>query len=320
MKIKMVKGVYAYDIPPSITHGIEGVELIRISEDPDSYKDFAGPEAVTVLIARQGAVNDMLQKFTNIKWLQLLNSGYERVDLKLLRERNIIFTNARSVYSKTIAEDVLAKILILSRNYEIHFRNQQKCFWPDDSQLPNSNVDIYGRVLGILGAGSIGREVAIRAKAFGMHVIGYDPYVTSSSGFDRIFNKPCKLAEVLKESDFVVASLPVTEETRNIMNKESFSQMKRSAFFINVSRGDIVDETALVEALENNIIRGAFIDVCKEEPLPAGSPLWKTKNLLITPHRAAYGDKMKQRMCALIETNIHRYLAGEPLLDVVNYT
>jgi len=316
----MVKGVYAYDIPSSITQGIEGVELFRITEDPASYKDFADPESVTVLIARQGAVNDMLQKFTNIKWLQLLNSGYEKVDLKLIRERNIIFTNARSVYCKTIAEDVLAKILILARNYDIHFKNQQDCFWPDDLQLSNNNIDIYERVLGILGVGNIGREVAIRAKAFGMRVIGYDPYVTTGNGFDRILNKPCELAEVLEESDFVVTSLPVTDETRNIMNKDTFSLMKPSAFFINVSRGDIVDEAALVEALENNIIRGAFIDVCKQEPLPADSPLWRTKNLFITPHRAAYGDKMKQRMCALIETNLRRYLAGEPLKDIVPLT
>jgi phosphoglycerate dehydrogenase-like enzyme len=319
MKMGTLKGVYTYDIPLSILNSIEGVELCHITEDPSSYKDYPDPESVTLLIARQSTVNDMLQKFLNIKWLQLLNAGYEKVDLELLRKRNIIFTNAGSVYCKTIAEDVLTKILMLARNYATHLKNQQNCFWPDDMQLFNNNIDISGKVLGILGAGNIGREIAIRVKAFGMYVIGYDPYVTAQSGFDKILNKPCELAEVLGNSDFVVASLPVTDETKDIMNEKTFAQMKPGAFFINVSRGEIVDETALVEALERSVISRAFIDVCKQEPLLADSPMWKAKNLLITPHRAAYGDAMSQRMCALIVANIRHYLADEPLQDIVNY-
>ena len=311
-------GVYTYDLPDSITHGIKGVRLYPITEDPSSYENFPDPETVTILIARQGKANSFLQKFKEIKWLQLLNAGYEKVDLDLLRKRNIIFTNARSVYCKTIAEDVFTKILFLSRNYDVHLRDQQNRFWPDDFQLPNLNLDIDSKTIGILGAGNIGREIAIRSNAFGMNVLGYDPYVKSQIGFDRIYKEQYGLVEMLETSDYVVACLPVTDETKNIMNKNSFAWMKKSAYFINVARGDIVDEKALIEALESGVIKGAFIDVCKQEPLSSSSPLWSTKGLFITPHRAAYGDLMGRRMSALIESNIHRFLSGENLENLVD--
>lgn len=313
-----LQGVYTYEIPDSITRGIEGVRLHKITEEPSSYENFPDPESITILIARQGKVNELLQRFPNIKWLQLLNAGYEKVDLNILKERDIIFTNARSVYCKTIAEDVFAKILFYSRNYVVHLKDQQNNLWPNDAQLPNHNLDIEGRTIGILGAGNIGREIAIRSKAFGMKVLGYDPYLKTQIGFDRIYNDKDGLDEMLKVSDFIVTCLPVTNETIDIINKKTLAQMKKSAFFINVARGDIVDEDALVYALENGIISGAFIDVSKQEPLPANSPLWKTKNLFITPHRAAYGDLMQQRMYKLIESNIKRYIAGEMLENLVS--
>lgn len=312
-----LKGVYTYDIPDSITQGIEGIRLYRITEELFSYENFSDPESVTILIARQGKVNELLRHFPHIKWLQLLNAGYEKVELKLLKDRGITFTNARSVYCKTIAEDVFAKILFLSRNYIAHLKDQENNLWPNDAQLPNQNLDIEGRTIGILGAGNIGREIAIRSKAFGMKVLGYDPYLKSQIGFDRIYYDKDGLGEMLRVSDFIVTCLPVTNETINIINEKTLAQMKNSAFFINVARGDIVDESALVHSLENNIIKGAFIDVCKQEPLPFSSPLWKTKNLFITPHRAAYGDLMQKRMCRLIETNIKHYLAGDMLEDLV---
>ncbi|NLA83107.1 MAG: D-2-hydroxyacid dehydrogenase [Clostridiales bacterium] len=313
----ILKGVYTYNIPDTITKGIEGVRLFPISENlaPDEFPD---PESVTLLIARQGAVNRLLKIFPNIKWLQLLNAGYEKVDLELLKRRNIIFTNASSVYCKTIAEDVIAKMLILARNYPVHFEQQRQSLWPDDSMLPNMNIDLEGKTVGILGAGNIGREIAVRAQAFGMTVIGYDPYVTSQAGFNKIYNRYPELEQVLKMSDFLITCLPVTDETRDIMNEEKFKMMKRSAFFINVARGEIVNENHLIEALNKGHIKGAYIDVCKEEPLPPASPVWKTKNLYITPHRAAYGDLMQKRMAGLIERNIHHYLKNEPLENLVH--
>ena len=315
--MKQLFGVYAYNIPDRITHGIDGVELAQITEDRASYKGFPYAGQVNVLIARQGVVHDMLDVFPNVKWLQLLNSGYEKLDLSVLKERNILFTNARSVYCSTIAEDVIAKILILSRNYTRHFADQQRCFWPDDDQLPNFNLDLEGKTLGILGAGAIGREIAIRAKVFGLKIHGYDPYLMEQEGFDVIYNRSGGLEQLLQESDYVITSLPVTEETRDIINLQTLSMMKPSAYLINVARGAIIREEDLIEALNRGLIAGAYLDVAKKEPLPTDDPLWQAKNIHITPHRAAYGDQMHRKMCALIERNIKHYMAGEPLEDQI---
>lgn len=308
-------GVYTYPIPERITQGIQGVKLCPITEDPQCYANVEDREKVNFLIVRQGIVNDILQYYPNVKWLQLLNAGFEKVDLELLRSRGILFTNARSVYCATIAEDVIAKILLLARRYTRHFKDQQEHFWPDGNQLPNGNLDLQGRVLGILGAGAIGREIAIRAKVFGLEIRGYDPYLKTQEGFDCIYNEAGGLERLLAESDFVVTSLPVTEETRDIINAQTLNQMKPTAYLINVARGETVDEMALVNALNSHRIAGAALDVTKEEPLPPEHPLWTAENILITPHRAAYGDQMRHKMCHLIEKNIHHYLKGEPLED-----
>lgn len=310
-----MKGVYTYDIPEALQASLKNVELIRITEDPASYEHFPHAEDIQLLIARQGAVNRMLQSFPNVRWLQLLNAGFEKVDLQLLKERHILFTNARSVYCNTIAEDVMAKLLILSRKYMVHFAQQEQHFWPDDAQLPNWNLDLSGKRLLILGAGFIGKNIAVRAKAFGMYVTGYDPYVTAQEGFDTVGSD---LPGALRQADFVVTSLPVTPETRDIINEKTLAMMKPTAHLINVARGEIVDEQALCRALHAGTIAGAAIDVAKQEPLPADNPLWSAPNLLITPHRAAYGDQMRQRMCALIARNIIHYQNGEPLEDTVS--
>ena len=310
-------GVYAYPIPESITHGIEGCVLNEVSEDPNVYRNYPNKEDVNFLVIRQGIVNDVLKYYPNVKWLQLLNAGFEKVDVEELKRRNIIFTNARSVYCATIAEDVIAKILLLARNYMRHFKDQQNCFWPDDNQLPNLNLDLNGRVLGILGAGAIGHEIAIRARTFGLIVKGYDPYIKERDGFEVIYSGENGLKELLEESDFVITSLPVTEETKDIMNDKTFAMMKPTAYFLNVARGQIVDETALARALNNHIIAGASIDVTKREPLPSDDPLWKAENIMITPHRAAYGDQMINKMCELIERNIYHYLKDEKMEDRV---
>ena len=313
--MSILHGIYTYDIPERVTRGISGVVLDPVEQKPESYLAYPDKEDVNFLIIRQGIVNDVLAHYPNVRWLQLLNAGFERVDLQLLKRRGIIFTNARSVYCSTIAEDVIARILFLARNYMRHFRDQQNCFWPDDEQLPNYNLDLSGRILGILGAGAIGHEIAIRAQAFGLHVHGYDPYIAQREGFERIYSEPNGLECLLNESDFVVTSLPVTEETKDIINSATLSMMKKSAYLINVARGQIVDEDALVKALNGGVIAGASIDVAKAEPLPPDSALWTAKNIMITPHRAAYGDRMIDRMNALIERNIHHYLNGEALED-----
>jgi phosphoglycerate dehydrogenase-like enzyme len=307
----MVKGLFKYDLPDSITSGIDNITLYPLR---DSYEEQENKEDYTVLIVRQGLVTEHLfETFPNIKWLQLLNSGYELIDLDILKKRNILFTNARSVFCKTIAEDVMAKILVLARNYTNHILNGAQCRWVE----PTGNLDLSGKTIGIAGAGNIGAEIAKRAAAFEMEIIGYDPFIKEKENFKIIYHEFKDFKTLLERSDFIVLCLPVTESTRNIINRETLKFIKQGSFLINVARGDIIDEAALCSALIDRTLRAAYIDVCKEEPLPPESSLWKIKNLFITPHQAAYGDLLKSRMFFLLETNIRNYLSGRPLLDRV---
>jgi len=313
--MEKLNGVFAYEVDESVFAGMEGCEMHAISQDPEVYRNYPDKEDVNFLVCRQGIVNDVLKYYPNVRWLQLLNAGFERVDLDELKRRNIVFTNARSVYCATIAEDVIAKILFLARNYLRHIDDQKKCFWPDDYQLPNYNLDLCGRTLGILGSGAIGHEIAVRAKAFGMIVKGYAHHARPIEGFDDVYSGEDGLKKILAESDFVITSLPVTDETRDIINEHTLAMMKSTAYLINVARGEIVDEDALVKALNNHVIAGAALDVTKHEPLAENDPLWTAENILITPHRAAYGDQMKNKMCALICRNIDHWLNDEKLED-----
>jgi phosphoglycerate dehydrogenase-like enzyme len=307
----MIRGLYKYDLPEEICSGINNFKLDML---PDRYDDVKNKQDYSVLIVRQGLVTENLfEAFPNIKWLQLLNSGYEQIDLDILKKRGILFTNARSVFCKTIAEDAMAKMLVLARNYANHIFNNKDCRWEE----PASNLDLCGKTLGILGVGNIGSELAKRAAAFEMEITGFDPFVEKKDNFKIIYHEFQDLRKMLGICDFVVLCLPTTPLTKNIINKETVEFMKHESFLINVARGDIVDEIALCDALDKNKIRAAYIDVCKEEPLPPDSPLWKTKNLFITPHQAAYGDLLKTRMIDLIEKNIKQYLSGKPLFDIV---
>lgn len=315
----VLQGVYAYEFPESFMLQHPGIQMYAVGEDRPSYEAFENPERINLLIARQGAVNRMLEIFSKVRWLQLLTAGYEQVNLMLLRRRDILLTNASSAYCETIAEDVLCKILALARNSETHFHHKQQAFWPKEEQSSEYNIDLFGKTLGLLGAGNIGREVALRAKAFRMRVVGYDPYVNRQEGFDHIYSSVRGLATLLETSYFVVACLPLTDETRGLMDTEAFALMRHDAYFINVSRGEVVDQNALMQALNAEAIRGAALDVTTPEPLPAESPLWLTRNLLITPHTAAMSDLTKKRVYAMVERNIVHYLEGRQLENFVRY-
>jgi len=179
--------------------------------------------------------------------------------------------------------------------------------------------EIAGATIGLVGLGSIGGQVARQAAALGMRVIAVreHPEKGVAEGVEEVF-APSQLNQLLCQSDYVVLAAPVTIETRSLMNAERFAQMKADSCLINVSRGPLVDETALVEALRERAIGGAALDVFSKEPLAADSPLWDLENLLITPHTAAVTDKLWDRHYALIRENLKRFLSHEPLLAIVN--
>lgn len=232
----------------------------------------------------------------------------------------ITLTNAREVHGPVVAEHVIALVFALARKIPGSVRLQERHIWGQQilwDELPRIR-EVAGATLGIVGLGSIGRPVVKTAKALGMRVIAVREHPEKGSeGADCVF-APAQLDEVFRQSDYIVLAVPVTAGTNAVANANRLALMKPDACLVNVGRGPLVDEPALVAALRENRIGGAALDVFPKEPLPADSPLWDAPNLLITPHTAALTEKLWQRHYALFAENLRRYLAAQPLLAVVD--
>lgn len=261
----------------------------------------------------QSVTKAHLDLMPNLKWIHLLMAGFNTVDLADLDRRGIVLTNSKNVFSIQIAEDVFSKILTINRDVRI-FHDQQKAHvWkgiPDEYEL-------YGSTVGIVGAGSIGHEVAKRMKAFETRLLGWKRTLTHEPLYDRILTGRDGLYELLEQSDYVIVAVPLNPHTRHLIDAKAFSRMKKSAVLVNVARGEIVDQEALIDALRSNSIRAAALDVVTPEPLPKDHPLWDLPNLFLTPHNASSSVRMLSRMVELTIENIARFEQGKPLLHVV---
>jgi phosphoglycerate dehydrogenase-like enzyme len=197
---------------------------------------------------------------------------------------------------------------------------QSKHEWSQDQlwhEQPRPR-EVAGSTVAVIGMGGIGREFASRAKALGMKVVAVrESPAKGLSGANAVYS-PEQIDEVLPQADYVLLCTPVTPATTGLMNAERLSEMKSDAYLINVARGPLIDEPALLDALRNRRIAGAALDVFNEEPLPASSPFWSLDNILITPHTAAVTERLWERHYRLIVDNMKRFLAGQPLMNQVD--
>jgi phosphoglycerate dehydrogenase-like enzyme len=247
----------------------------------------------------------VLEKAINLKWIQALGTGVDGiVDSPALRD-GVIVTNLRGLHGASVSESVLAAMLALSRNLPRAMRSQDAGRW---DRFPVSLVK--GKTVGILGVGVIATELAPRCRALGMTVIGITSAPRGVAGFDRMVGRD-ELLDVAGELDHLVLLAPYTAETHGIVGARVFERMKRSAFLVNVARGGLVDEAALVEALKAGRIAGAALDVFSEEPLPEGHPLWSMPNVLITPHMAGFHVGYPAEAIPIVNENIRHFLAGD---------
>jgi len=234
---------------------------------------------------------------------------------------DVILTNARDIHGPVVAEHVIALIFALAKRIPESVRFQQEHVWGQEILWRDhaAPAEIAGATLGLVGLGSIGRNVADRAAALGMKVISVRERVTGEKpvSVDEVL-PASKLNEMLARADYVVLAAPVTVATRGMIGRVQLSQMKRDAYLINVGRGPLIQEQALVEALRARKIAGAALDVFDQEPLPAESPLWDLENLLITPHTAGMTTKLWERHYTLFSENLRRFLKAEPLLAIVD--
>ena len=250
-------------------------------------------------------------KATSVKWMHTFSAGVDSPFFVQLMERGVRLTNSSGATASPIAQTTVLYMLALSRNVRAWFQHQEKHEW-----ARQEFAELDGARLAVLGMGPIGIEIARLGVALNMSVeairrtpTGSEPCPTFS--FDQ-------LPRVLAHADWVAVALPLTDDTRQIFDTKTFAIMKPGAHFINVGRGELVDEDALIAALQSGHLAGAALDVFATEPLPADSPLWNMDNVIITPHSSSASAQAGLRSEDIFVKNLARYVAGEPLLNEVN--
>lgn len=257
-------------------------------------------------------IENLFAKAKQLKWIHALSAGVENLNIAPLIDHNIILTNSKGIHGIPVSEHVFALLLSFTRGLHLCAKNQQAKVWKRVY-----TDELYEKTLAIIGLGSIGREVAKKAKAFGMNVVATKREVTTEIFIDRLYN-PAELDDMLAISDVVVVALPLTPETHNYIQRHHFAAMKKSAYFINIARGDVVVEADLIAALQSEEIQGAGLDVFMNEPLPKTSPLWEMSNVIITPHSAAMSPYYMDRAMKLFADNLSRFIEKTDMHNVID--
>ena len=249
--------------------------------------------------------DNVLQAAARLKWVQALGTGVDNlVDRPCLR-KDVIVTNVHGIHGPPVSEAAIAAMLALARNLPRAVRLQDKRQWQRfPAQL------LHDKTVGIFGIGAIAEALAPKCKVFGMRVIGISSAPRALPGFDRM-HPSAELARLAGEFDFFVLLTPLTERTRNCIDAKVFAAMKPTSFFINLARGGVVDEAALLAALRGGRIAGAALDVFNEEPLPGDHPFWAMDNVIITTHQGGFCDVYIDHAWPTVETNMRCFLNGD---------
>lgn len=257
---------------------------------------------------------EQLEALPRLKWVQLQSAGANGYTNNPYLRDDIVLTNASGVFNVPGAEHALALMLAFTRQLHVHMDQQRRKVWKRNP----SCLEIQSSTVGVIGLGGIGGETAKRAKALGAQVVAVKRNPADKPSYvDRLYAME-EVEELLAVSDFVVMALPLTRETAGFLHAERIAKIKPGAVLINVGRGPTVDEAALVHALQSGALSGAGLDVTEVEPLPEDSPLWEMANVIITSHSVGISPRKEERRMDLLSANLRRYLAGEPLLNVVD--
>ena len=285
-----------------------GAEIRYVEEHPDDWKGLLDHADVVF-----GWPDPAALAQSRIRFHQLPSSGYDQYCTPaLLARQQFQLANARGVVARAVAEHALAYILAFNRNLPQHWAHQRDAVWCRASRYALAK----GQTLLVVGLGAIGQELATLAKALGMKVIAANRTPRDTPHVDRIYPLP-ELDNALTQADHIVLTVAADANDPPLINAESLKKMRPTAYLHNLARGCVVDEAALLEALNEKRIAGAALDVFSTEPLPASSPLWSANNLLITPHSGGRFAAENDALSALFLENLDRYLKGRPLLNVV---
>ena len=292
---------------------IPDLQIARAETPDETLKEIADAD---VLYGFPTA--ELIAAAPTLRWIQSHSAGVEYVArIPALVESDIILTNTRGAHGPSIGEHTFALLLALTRRIPACLDWQHEHHWGRQEGYRTSR-EIKGAMMGIVGFGAIGRGIAQRARAFEMELLAVDTQAVDGAPFVDEVWPPDRLPELLERSDVVVVAAPLTPETHHLLDAAMLARMRADAYLIVVSRGGIVEETALAAALRDGRLAGAGIDVTEEEPLAADSPLWDAPNIIITPHLAGDSAQKERRCVEILRDNLLRFSRGEALVNVVD--
>jgi phosphoglycerate dehydrogenase-like enzyme len=286
------------------------IELVM----PDSREETL--EVMPAIEAIFGGMNrDMFRRAERLKWVQTWGAGIDGMLFSEFVASEIILTSAKGTVGVHLSEHALALLLGLTRGIAWAVR---KADWNERMPIRQASWELINMTMGIIGLGGTGQDLAIRANAFGMKILAVDPEDVEVPDCVEACWKMDRFHDLLSASDVVVVCCPLTEDTRGLFDQLAFEKMQNHALLINVTRGKIVDEASLLNALQNGQIAGAGLDVTPQEPLPEDHPLWTMDNVIITPHTAGGSPNRQDRIVNLFCENVKRLMNGEELLSVID--
>ena len=270
------------------------------------YKDKTHlPTADIVVTYGEDLTARDIESANNLKWIMVASAGIEKMPHAAIAERGIMVSNVRGIHKTPMAESALAHLLSLKRSLPFIYDNQRKKEW----NRKTKSSELSGSTAVIFGPGAIGSEIGRLLQAFGVHTIGCNRTGKESEYMDEMVSFNDSL-DVLSKADIIISVLPSTKETRHLLKAEHFQEMKETAIFMNLGRGDLVEDRIMLEALQNNEIAYAVLDVFEQEPLPDDHPYWSMDNVIISPHVSSHSGKYVERALDVFIPNLHAWLSG----------
>ncbi|MFY0779476.1 D-2-hydroxyacid dehydrogenase [Peribacillus simplex] len=271
-------------------------------------------EAEILITYGEDLNEEIIGKAANLKWIMVMSAGLELMPFKAIEERGILVTNARGIHKIPMAEYTIGMLLQYEKKLKQLMKNEREELWHRKIEVGELN----GKTMLILGAGAIGGEVARLGKAFRMTTMGVNRSGKPVESIDHLYTLD-NILEAVPEADYIVSVLPSTDETKGLLQKEHFKAMKETAVFVNIGRGDLINDEVLIEALEAGELAHAILDVFDPEPLGKGHPFWKMENVTVTPHLSSKSGEYLPRTFAIFEKNMREYLkAGKDFINVID--
>ena len=315
MKILVIPGLTLPAVDETIVEQIraasQGADVVV--SDPQSAIDEVHDAEIVL-----GFVNQrMFERAKALKWVQSISSGVDMFLYDEFVESDVVLTSEKGLVGEHLADHGFGLLLMLTRQLRTALLLGPDA-WNHRPEMRRQEIELTGSTMGVFGFGSTGRAMARRAAGFGMNVLALDrDPVPTSPEVNEVWRSD-RFDELLSASDVLAICCPLTDETRGKMNRDAFKAMKTTAFLVNVTRGEVMVEEDLVDALRNGDIRGAALDVTPREPLPEDSPLWRLENVVMTPHTAGASQFRAQRNLDRFLSNLQRYLSKEPLEGLID--